>query len=257
MGRLQDRVAIITGGSRGMGEATVRRFVAEGAKVVVGDVLDEQGRALAASLGDSCRYHPLDVTREDQWEAIVRFAEETFGGVDVLVNNAGILHVASVRETTLADFQRIIAINQIGPFLGMRAVIEPMKKRGKGSIVNISSLEGFRSKNGLMAYSATKWAVRGMTKAAALELGAYNIRVNSVHPGAVFTPMVGATSAEPGPAENAMCAGVPLKRIGLPVEIANMSLFLASDESSYCNGSEYLVDGGWNAGEFVDQLPTS
>ncbi|MFA5494020.1 MAG: glucose 1-dehydrogenase [Porticoccaceae bacterium] len=257
MGRLQGKVAIVTGGSRGMGEATVRRFVEEGAKVVIGDVLDEQGQALAAGLGDSCRYHHLDVTSEEQWAEVVDFTVQAFGGVDVLINNAGILHVASVRETVLADFQRIIGINQIGPFLGMRAVIEPMKKRGKGSIVNISSLEGFRSKNGLMAYSATKWALRGMTKAAAMELGAYNIRVNSVHPGAVFTPMVGAAGGEPGAAENAMCAGVPLKRIGLPVEIANMSLFLASDEGSYCSGSEYLVDGGWNAGEFVEQLPTS
>lgn len=257
MGRLQNKIAIITGGSRGMGEATVRRFVEEGAKVIIGDVLDEQGSALAASLGSNCRYCHLDVTSEEQWDAVVRFAEDTFGGIDVLVNNAGILHVASVRETVLADFQRIIAINQIGPFLGMRAVIDPMKKRGKGSIINISSLEGFRSKNGLMAYSATKWAVRGMTKAAAMELGAYNIRVNSVHPGAVFTPMVGATTAEPTAVENAMCTGVPLKRIGLPVEIANMTTFLASDEASYCSGSEYLVDGGWNAGEYAEQLPTS
>src|SRR5690606_24121460 len=133
MGRLQDKVAIVTGGSRGMGEATVRRFVEEGAKVVIGDVLDEQGQALAASLGDRCRYHHLDVTSEGQLAEVVLFAEAPFGGIDVLVSNAGILHVASVQETALADFQRIIAIKQIGPFLGMRAVIEPMKRRGKGA----------------------------------------------------------------------------------------------------------------------------
>ena len=257
MDRLSSRVAIITGGARGMGEATVRLFVEQGANVVIGDVLDEPGQRLADSLGERCRYQHLDVTSEENWTRVVDFAVAEFGRVDVLVNNAGILHIASVRDTTAADYQKVIAVNQVGPFLGIKAVLDVMKGQGAGSIINISSLEGLQSKNGLIAYSSTKWAVRGMTKAAAIELGPLGIRVNSVHPGGIHTPMGGATTSEPSEADDAMYQEVPLKRIGRPIEVANMSLFLASDESSYCTGSEFVVDGGWNAGQRMAQLPMS
>jgi 3alpha(or 20beta)-hydroxysteroid dehydrogenase len=257
MGRLTDKVAIVTGGSRGMGEATSRLFVKEGARVLIGDVLDEQGQTLADSLGEQCEYCHLDVSNPESWIEAVARAESVFGGVDILINNAGILHIASMMETSLEDFQRLIAVNQQGPFLGMKAVTPAMKARGGGAIVNISSLEAFQTKNGLMAYTATKWAVRGMTKVAAIELGAYGIRVNSVHPGGVHTPMAGATTDEPSDEDNALYKGVALPRVGMPVEVARMSLFLASDDASYCTGAEFKVDGGWTAGQRLDILPSS
>lgn len=257
MGRLSDKVAIITGGSQGMGEATVRQFVAAGAKVVIADILDDKGKALADSLGENAEFHHLDVASKAQWDELVTFAETRFGKLNVLVNNAGILHVASLVDTSEDDYMRVVRINQLGPMLGMQAVVAPMKRAGKGSIINISSFEGFQAKNGLTAYVATKWAVRGMTKAAAIELGKYNIRVNSVHPGGVHTPMSGATSAEPDAQANALYAKHPIPRVGMPDEVANVSVFLATDEASYTTGSEILADGGWNAGLALDLLPSS
>ena len=190
MGRLDGKVALITGGARGMGKSHVRHFVAEGARVVFGDVLDDKGAFVAAGLGEqSCRYTHHDVTSEDDWAAAVALAVEVFGRLDVLVNNAGILAFAPIAEMPLADFRRVLEVNAVGCWLGMKAVIDPMTKAGGGSIVNISSIEGFTGAAGLSAYSASKFAVRGMTKAAAQELGPFGIRVNSVHPGGVLTRM--------------------------------------------------------------------
>ncbi len=253
MGRLDGRVAIVTGGARGAGAAMVRLFVREGARVVIADVLDAAGEALAAELGEAACYCHLDVSREEEWEAAVK-AAEALGPLKVLVNNAAVLHAAAITQTSLADYQRVIGVNQVGTFLGIRAVVEPMKRAGGGSIVNVSSIDGLQSKNGLIAYSASKWAVRGMTKAAAIELGRHGIRVNSIHPGGIDTVM-GNPGAMPVEQVNAFYTHHPLPRVGQPAEIASVALFLASDEASYCTGSEYPVDGGWNAGLRTDSLP--
>lgn len=257
MGRLSNKVAIITGGSQGMGEATVRQFIANGAKVVIADILDEKGQALADELGNDAAFKHHDVSSEKSWQAVVEFTEKKFGKLNVLVNNAGILHVASLVDTTENDFMRVTKVNQLGPLLGMQAVVEPMKRAGVGSIINISSFEGLQAKNGLTAYVASKWALRGMTKSAAIELGRYNIRVNSVHPGGIHTPMSGATSAEPDEQANAIYAKHPIPRVGMPDEVAAVSLFLATDEATYTTGSELIADGGWNAGTMLDLLPSS
>lgn len=257
MTRLTEKVAIITGGSQGMGEATVRKFVAEGARVVIGDILDEKGEALAAELGDQVMYHHLDVGSQEDWQNLVDSVLAKWGLINVLVNNAGILHVAPLNATTEADYLRVTRINQLGPMFGMQAVLESMKSCGVGSIINISSLEGLQAKNGLAAYVASKWALRGMSKVAAIELGRYNIRVNTVHPGAIYTPMSGATEAQPTDEVNAAYQKLAIPRIGLPEEVANISAFLASDEATYTTGSEIVADGGWNAGLIHDVLPSS
>jgi 3alpha(or 20beta)-hydroxysteroid dehydrogenase len=246
MGRLDDKVALITGGARGMGKSHVRHFVAEGAKVVFGDVLDEQGHAVAEKLGtDDCRYLHHDVTSEADWAAAVGAAVSTYGKLDILVNNAGVLTFASISEMPLADFRRILDINAVGCWLGMKSVIVPMKAAGGGSIVNISSIEGLTGAADCSAYAASKFAVRGMTKAAAQELGEYNIRVNSVHPGGILTRMVleTADSMDPERGERYMKA-LPLGRFGQSVEVSRLVAFLASDDSSYSTGAEFLIDGG-------------
>jgi 3alpha(or 20beta)-hydroxysteroid dehydrogenase len=252
-GRLEGKVALITGAARGQGAAEARLFVQEGAKVLLTDVLDEAGEALARELGPAARYQHLDVSREDEWARAVSAAER-LGRLNVLVNNAAVLFAASIADTTLADYQRVIGVNQVGCFLGIRAVMEPMKRAGGGSIVNVSSIDGLQSKNGLMAYSSSKWAIRGITKCAAIELGRHGIRVNSIHPGGIDTPMGNPTGM--GFDEmNDWYVNHPIPRVGRPVEVAWMAVFLASDEASYCTGSEYPVDGGWNAGLRVDRLP--
>ena len=248
MGRLDGKVALITGGARGMGKSHVRHFVAEGARVVFGDVRDDQGQYVAAKLGErSCRYLHLDVTSEDDWAAAVTATEETFGRLDVLVNNAGILTFAPIAEMTLSSFRRVLEVNAVGCWLGMKAVIEPMKRAGGGSIVNISSIEGFTGAAGLSAYSASKFAVRGMTKAAAQELAACGIRVNSVHPGGVLTRMIVESAGARSDGE-AFIKSMPLGRLAEPVEISRLVAYLASDESSYSTGSEFVADGGLLAG---------
>jgi 3alpha(or 20beta)-hydroxysteroid dehydrogenase len=244
MGRLDGKVALITGGARGMGKSHVRHFVAEGARVVFGDVLDEQGAYVAAKLGsESCRYLHHDVTSEADWDAAVALAMSAFGAVDVLVNNAGILAFAPIAEMPLADFRRVLEVNAVGCWLGMKAVIAPMTKAGGGSIVNISSIEGFTGAAGLSAYSASKFAIRGMTKAAAQELGQFGIRVNSVHPGGVLTRMV-LEQANSGRDGSRFLEGMPLRRMAEPAEISRLVAYLASDESSYSTGSEFVADGG-------------
>jgi 3alpha(or 20beta)-hydroxysteroid dehydrogenase len=246
MGRLDGKVALITGGARGMGKSHVRHFVAEGARVVLGDVLDDKGAAVAAELGgESCRYVHHDVTSEEHWAAAVGTATGAFGQLDVLVNNAGVLKFASIADMPLADFRRILEVNAVGCWLGMKAVIEPMSAAGGGSIVNISSIEGFTGAAGLSAYTASKFAVRGMTKAAASELGQFGIRVNSVHPGGVLTRMVIDAAETSGHVNgDAFIKSMPISRFAKPIEISRLVAYLASDDSSYSTGSEFIADGG-------------
>jgi 3alpha(or 20beta)-hydroxysteroid dehydrogenase len=246
MGRLDGKVALITGGARGMGKSHVRHFVAEGARVVFGDVLDDRGAAVAAALGaQSCRYVHHDVTSESDWAAAAAAAVEGFGRLDVLVNNAGVLKFASIADMPLADFRQILEVNAVGCWLGMKTAIEPMTAAGGGSIINISSIEGFTGAAGLSAYSASKFAIRGMTKAAARELGQFGIRVNSVHPGGVLTRMaLEAAGTFEHLDGDAFLKSMPIGRFAEPVEISRLVAYLASDESSYSTGSEFIADGG-------------
>jgi 3alpha(or 20beta)-hydroxysteroid dehydrogenase len=250
-GRLAGKVAIVTGGARGQGEAEARLFVQEGANVVIADVLDEPGELLAKELGDAARFVHTDVSSEDDWARVIGAAEE-LGPLNVLVNNAAILVFNSIEDTTLDEYMRVIKVNQVGTFLGMRSAIAPMRRAGGGSIINISSIDGIGSKNSLVAYSSSKGAVRSMTKTASLELGQFGIRVNSVHPGGVFTPMIGEV---PKDVFDMGHQQLPLRRAADPKEIATMVLFLASDEASYCTGGEFVVDGGWLAGDINPFLP--
>jgi 3alpha(or 20beta)-hydroxysteroid dehydrogenase len=251
---LQDKVAIITGAARGMGAATARLFVAEGAKVVLTDILQAEGEALAQSLGADAVFQLHDVREESQWQSVVTVARQRFGRIDVLINNAGVLAAAAIDDVNRADIERILAINVVGPMLGIKAVAPVMKAQRSGSIVNVSSVDGFRGCNGISAYTASKWAVRGYTRSIAYELGPWGIRVNAVHPGGVDTPMgnpMNLSDAQMKPS----FSGVPLQRIGKPEEIARASLFLASDESSYVCAAELAVDGGWAAGYYQPLLP--
>lgn len=253
MGRLNDKVAIVTGGARGMGEATVRIMVEEGAKVLIGDVLDEPGQALADELGDAVQFLHQDVTQADQWDAAVKQAQG-MGKLQVLVNNAAIVMQKTIMDTTEEDFMRIVSINQLSVFLGMKAVFEAIKDNGGGSIINVSSIDGLQSKNSLAAYSSTKWAVRGMTKAAALEMGKHNIRVNTVHPGGIYTAMHHSDLMSLEDA-NGFYKNHAIPRVGLPREVAALTAFLASDEATYSTGSEFIADGGWSAGLVNDAMP--
>ena len=236
MGRVDDKVAIITGGAQGMGAADARMLVAEGAKVVIADILDEPGQALADELGDAARYVHLDVSDEEQWQAAVDAAVTEFGKVNVLVNNAGIVQVAPLKSLDVDKWNRVLAVNLTGAMLGIKAVLGPMKDAGGGSIINVSSIEGMRGASWVHSYVASKWGLRGLTKSAALELAPDNIRVNSLHPGFIRTPM---TKHFPDD-----MVGTPLGRPGKPEEVATFVVFLASDESSFSTGSEFVVDGG-------------
>ena len=235
-----------------MGQAEARLFVAEGARVVVCDVLAAEAEALAKALGPNALYQPLDVTREDDWTEAVSAATDTFGKLDVLINNAGIAESAALAEMTLESYRRVTEVNQTGVFLGMRAVVGAMTAAGGGSIINISSIDGMVGMNHLISYVASKWAVRGMTKAAAMELGPLGIRVNSIHPGFILTEMGVPEGAEPAQIHALLDAHTgelaPMGRSGRPEEIARLALFLASDESSYSTGSEFVADGGLIAG---------
>lgn len=246
MSRLDGKVALVSGAARGQGAAEARLFVAEGARVVMGDLLDDEGRDVAASLGDDAHYVHLDVTQEASWTQAVHIATERFGRLDVLVNNAGIFRMSPLLDLSVADYMTVVTVNQVGVFLGMKTAAPAMIAAGGGSIVNISSIDGLVGSTNSLAYVASKFAVRGMTKTAALELGHHGIRVNSVHPGGIRTPMV--TEALGDQAAGAMFANVPLGRIGEPEEVAKLALFLASDESSYSTGSEFVIDGGWTCG---------
>jgi 3alpha(or 20beta)-hydroxysteroid dehydrogenase len=253
VGRLSGKVAVITGAARGQGEAEARRFVLEDAKVVLTDVLEDEGTKVAADLGDAAAFVRHDVSREQDWVAVID-AALAFGGLDVLVNNASIPFFKPIVDTTLEEYLHVVNVNQVGTFLGIKAAIAPMVAGGGGSIINVSSIDGLGSKNSLIAYSASKFAIRGMTKTAALELGVHGIRVNSLHPGGVNTFMTNPTE-EPEDEVNTWFHNVPLGRVGRPEELASMALFLASDESSYCTGAEFVVDGGWTCGDLTPRLP--
>jgi len=251
MGRLDGKVALITGGARGMGKSHARHFVAEGAKVVIGDLLDDKGNALAAELGEgNCRYIHHDVTSETDWAAAVAATVAAFGTLNVLVNNAGVLAHKKIADMTLAEFRRVIEVNLVGEWLGVKTVIEPMTSAGGGSIINISSVEGFTGAAGMSAYSASKFGIRGITRSAAQELGKLGIRVNSVHPGGIMTTMTATafeSFTEISDGEGFM-RSLPIARFAKSSEVSPLVVYLASDESSYCTGSEFVVDGGMLSG---------
>jgi 3alpha(or 20beta)-hydroxysteroid dehydrogenase len=249
-GRLEGKLAVITGAARGQGEAIAWAFSEAGAQVVLCDVLDEEGGKVADSIGESATYQHLDVSDEREWKALVEWCSENLGEPTVLVNNAGIVKAAPLESTTLDDYRSVIEVNQIGCFLGMRSVIGAMRRAGGGSIVNTSSVAGLHGVHGVIAYSASKYAIRGMTRSAALELGPDGIRVNSIHPGTIDTPMVN-TDEFAHVDRDAYFGGIPAGRIGQPRDIAMMALFLASDESAYCTGAEFIVDGGSSTGTRV------
>lgn len=253
MGMLDDKVVIITGGARGMGASHARHFVAEGARVVIGDVLDAEGEALAASLGDRAVYTHHDVTSPDDWTAVVSLAVSELGGLDGLVNNAGVLAFKAMADMDVAEFRRILDINLTGAWLGLQTVTDVLAKSGSGSVVNVSSINGFVGAAGLTAYTASKFAVRGLTKAAAQELGPSGIRVNSIHPGGIATPMTqrpadAERGGGSGASEAEAFARVPISRWGQPEEVSPLAAFLVSDLSTYCTGSEFVVDGGLLSG---------
>jgi 3alpha(or 20beta)-hydroxysteroid dehydrogenase len=244
MGRVSGKVAIVTGAARGMGASHARRLVAEGAQVMLTDVLDGEGTALAQQLGDNARFLHHDVTQEAEWQRIVAETEAAFGPVSVLVNNAGIASFSPIETTEESTYRRVIDINQVSVFLGMKSVIASMKRAGGGSIINISSIAGLVGSPMAQAYTASKFAVRGMTKAAAVELAPYNIRVNSIHPGLILTPMIDTPNAEPLAA--GMANATPAGRIGEPDEVSSVVLLLASDETRFSTGAEFVVDGGFS-----------
>lgn len=254
MARLKDKVAIVTGGARGMGAATVRLFTQEGAKVVIADVLDADGETLAQESKGNAIFVHHDVTDEASWHALLEKAVARFGTVDILVNNAGILLFKTLADTSKDDFERVTGVNLIGSFLGVKIIGAHMLACGSGSIVNISSADGMKGANGLGAYCASKWGIRGLTKVAAMEYGHKGVRVNSVHPGGIDTAM-GNPYAEPKTEVNKRYGMVPLQRVGDPIEVAQASLFLASDESSYLCGAEIAVDGGMLAGQYYVGFP--
>ena len=250
---LEGKVALISGAARGMGAEEARLFASEGAKVVLGDVLDEEGEKTAAAIGESALYVHLDVTSEADWLAAVEKTEEAYGKLDILVNNAGILRFDLLEHTPLEEYELVVKVNQTGTFLGMKSVAAAMRRAGGGSIVNISSLAGIQGVGGAFSYTASKFAVRGMTKVAAIEFGPAGIRVNSVHPGGIETPMTRpfGTESTPGASQD---YSSPIPRIGRPDEVANLVLWVASDKSSYCTGSEFVIDGGACAGQMPEAL---
>jgi len=247
MGRLDGKVAIITGASQGMGEAHARRFVAEGAQVVMVDINEERGAVIAAELGDRARFIEADVTSLAEWRRIVEETEAAFGPITVLVNNAGIIGpLDNPVELAEEDYLRVCAVNQHSQFYGMKCVIPSMQKAGGGSIVNVSSISGLVSNVGTpnIAYVGSKFASRGMSKEAAVFYGKDNIRVNSVHPGYILTPMMVAATDEDG---GGITSQIPLGRMAQPDEVSHLVAFLASDESSYISGTEQVIDAALTA----------
>jgi 3alpha(or 20beta)-hydroxysteroid dehydrogenase len=245
-GRLDGKVTIVSGAARGQGEAEARRFVAEGAKVLVTDVLDDEGAAVAADLGPAAAYRHLDVTSEADWIAAVTDAEERFGPVTVLVNNAGMLDAAPIHKQDVERFRRVLDVNLVGTMLGMKAVARSMRRAGGGSIINVSSNGGIWGLPSFGAYVASKWAVRGLSKTAAMDLGPLGIRVNSLHPGGIDTLMSNPTGDS---GASTFAKSLPIPRMGTVEEVAAVACFLASDEASYVTGAEWSVDGGATAGD--------
>ena len=246
-GRLSGKVALISGAARGMGESEARLFAREGAQVVLGDILEDQGRAAVENIaqqGGSATFVPIDVTREQDWQRAVETAEQTYGRLDVLVNNAGIVRMAPLDETGLEAWNEVIGVNQTGVFLGMKHAVPAMRRAGGGSIVNISSIAGLIGLPNIPAYQASKGAVRLLTKNAAVQYATDKIRVNSVHPGRIETPMTAPLAPE---RREMLLRLTPLGRDGTAEEVAYGVLYLASDESSYVTGTELVIDGGYTA----------
>ncbi|MFD4525427.1 SDR family NAD(P)-dependent oxidoreductase [Streptomyces sp. NPDC058470] len=260
MGKLDGRVVLITGAARGQGEQEARLFVAEGARVLLADVLDDQGETLAKEIG--ARYVHLDVSQQADWQAAVAVARDAYGRIDGLVNNAGILRFNELVNTPLDEFQQIVQVNQVGVFLGIKTVAPEIAAAGGGTIVNTASYAGLTGMAWVGAYSATKHAIVGLTRVAALELAAKGIRVNAVCPGAIDTAMSNPALLDPDgdPADGTASAEavdalyrrlVPLGRIGRPEEVARLVLFLTGEDSSYITGQPFVIDGGWLAGVSV------
>lgn len=255
IGRLHGKVALVTGGSRGIGAATCVKMAREGASVVVADVIDGEGEAVATAIGKEggkARYVHLDVSSEAAWTAAVHGTLQAFGALHVLVNNAGIARLEDVEQETLEGFQKVLNVNQVGAWLGMKAAIPHLRAAGGGAIVNISSIYGAVGGNGAaIAYHASKGALRQMTKNAAIRYAPEKIRVNSVHPGFIETPMIAPFLVSEGPGPNPLLTYIlehtPLARMGRSEEVANVIAFVASDEASYMTGSEVFVDGGFTA----------
>lgn len=248
--RLDGKVALITGGARGMGASEAQLFLDEGARVIITDVLDADGKKTADRLspdGSSCIFMHHDVTNESDWDAVLKEALAAFGQIDILVNNAGIFERGTVLDTSLAMFEKTMSINTTGVFLGMKTLAPHMVQRKAGSIINISSVAGLNGTPGFLAYGASKWAVRGMTKGVAKELAPFGVRVNSIHPGIIDTPMLQTFEAAGEGVREAVRTRIPLGYEAEPIHVARLALYLASDDSSYSTGSEFIVDGGWSA----------
>ncbi|MFI7009934.1 glucose 1-dehydrogenase [Streptomyces sp. NPDC050145] len=248
MNNLTGKTVIITGGARGIGGEVARTVVAAGGNVVIGDVLDDEGKALATELGDQARYVHLDVTSEEEWQAAVSYTAAEFGRVDGLVNNAGISTGMPFETESVERFRKVLDVNLVGVFAGMKTVVPAMKEAGGGSIVNISSAAGLMGLALTGSYGASKWGVRGLTKIAAVEQGTARIRVNSVHPGMTYTPMTAQVGIQQGEGNY---PNTPMGRVGEADEIAKAIVFLLSDDSSYVTGAELAVDGGWTTGPTV------
>ena len=242
-GRISGKIALITGGARGQGRQEAERFAAEGATVYITDVLDDVGAAAADELGDAVAFLHHDVTSEDDWAAVIAGIIEQHGRIEILVNNAGIFSMTAALDTSIEAWNQMVAINQTGVFLGIRDVGRVMCEQGSGSIINISSIAGLTGVGRAHAYAATKWAVRGMSKSAAIEFAAHGVRVNSVHPGIIDTDML----REFGGNLERITESIPMGRTASADEVANVVLFLASEEASYCSGHEFVVDGAMNA----------
>ena len=246
-GRLEGKTALITGGARGQGAAEAKLFAEEGATVVITDVLDSDGEA-TASADDGIRYLHHDVTNEDEWIAVVQDVLEDYGKIDALINNAGIFRSRPIADLSVEEYKQVIEINQVGVFLGLKHVGPVMCEAGSGSIINISSIAGMRGGAGSLAYSASKWAVRGMTKVAMNEFAPSGVRVNSIHPGLIETPMLHQLPAIEQGMSDQLVRRIPYGRFAEATEVARLALFLASDDSEYMNGTEFIIDGGMNQG---------